>query len=49
MRGPISSVMHHVVMVVMMVVVVMMMVMLITSKSRSCDGQGEKCSEDIGE
>jgi hypothetical protein len=37
-------------MVMMMVVVVMMvMVMLVTSKSRSCDGQGKKCSEDIGE
>jgi hypothetical protein len=49
-KGPISSVMHMVMVVVVVVVVVMMMVMvLITSKSRSCDGQGKKCSEDIGE
>jgi hypothetical protein len=40
-KGPISLVMHMVVMVVVVVVVV--------SKSRSCDGQGEKCSENVGE
>jgi len=33
-------------MVVMMVVVV---VVVVVSKSRSCDGQGEKCSENVGE
>ncbi|MBU6464133.1 MAG: hypothetical protein KGK01_06460 [Bradyrhizobium sp.] len=44
-KGPISLVM------VMMVVVmmVMMVVMHVAGKSRGCDSQGEKCSEDISE
>jgi hypothetical protein len=43
-KGPISLA------VVMMVMLVMMvMVMRVAGKSRGCDSQGEKCSEDIGE
>ena len=42
-KGPISLA------VVMMVMLVMVMVMRVAGKSRGCDSQGEKCSEDIGE
>jgi hypothetical protein len=48
-KGPISLVMHMVVMMVVVVVVVVMMMVRIAGKSRGCDSQGEKCSEDIGE
>lgn len=41
-KGPIS-------LAVVMMVMLVMMVMRVAGKSRDCDSQGEKCSEDIGE